>query len=55
MSNPHPLDAAAWRCACPSTDAQECVEVRYGVTDDEARDEPCECACHETDEDDDDF
>lgn len=41
------------RCACPSTDAGECVEMRYGITSDEARDEPCECACHESDEDDD--
>jgi hypothetical protein len=35
------------RCACLSSDARRCIEYRYGDDDGE----PCECACHERDED----
>lgn len=38
------------RCACVNLDAMECAASRYGG---DACGEPCECVCHEEDEDDD--
>lgn len=42
------------RCACPSTDAYHCAELRYPrlpsarpTGDGEDRAEPCDCACHD--------
>jgi hypothetical protein len=34
------------KCACPRNDAMRCAKLRYGDTD-----EPCDCACHEADDD----
>jgi hypothetical protein len=39
---------AAKRCACPTSDPFACARARYG--DDNDR-EPCECSCHERDDD----
>ena len=45
-------------CACPRSDAADCIRVRTGAVDDfdragqYAEDERCECSCHWTDEDD---
>lgn len=41
-------------CACPQLDAASCVEVRYGMLDEDDRApgevaRPCECACHTDD------
>ena len=33
-------------CGCPKDDALDCAKSRYGGTV-----EPCECSCHEADED----
>ena len=35
------------RCACPSFDAVDCVRIRYRVSDEDAHNDPCGCACHE--------
>lgn len=52
------------RCACPHHDAVECAHTRHGtivglceqdVWEDEcndAREHPCECSCHDRDEED---
>jgi hypothetical protein len=39
-------------CACPSSDAYNCALVRYPSDTDP---EPCECACHESEEYDDSY
>lgn len=33
-------------CCCPSSDAAECVRIRYRLSWDAAYEEPCTCACH---------
>ncbi|MGG5810970.1 hypothetical protein [Falsiroseomonas sp. CW058] len=46
----------AFGCACPSSDARTCIAIRYGrdrYCDDPT--EPCECACHQEDDDDDEW
>lgn len=37
------------RCVCPTPDAEDCINLRYGLwPDDEDYDaESCECACHD--------
>lgn len=51
------------RCACRRTDAYDCMAARYpspvvfaGWDEDELDEErePCECVCHDADEDDED-
>lgn len=49
-------------CACVSFDAHQCAMIRYRRIDtfgDDASDdpdfEPCECFCHEPQEDEDEF
>lgn len=44
------IDLASLRlCACADTDAMQCAKMRYDGSDD---DEPCECVCHQQQEDD---
>ncbi len=38
------------RCCCPSTDPEWCARIRLSRLDDEPI-EPCECVCHDYDED----
>jgi hypothetical protein len=54
MPEPRESPQARWKCACPSwTTRRQCFQARYGFNNE--YDEECECACHETDEDDDDL
>jgi hypothetical protein len=40
-------------CACLAQDRFECVAIRYRIPEADADDiEPCECACHDEDDDD---
>jgi hypothetical protein len=39
------------RCACPSREARRCYCLRYAPDDTDPKDEVCECACHEVDDD----
>ena len=36
-------------CACLSHDAMQCAQIRYGI---DHPGEPCECLCHQWDDDD---
>jgi hypothetical protein len=40
------------RCCCPQRDARDCARMRY--PNDRPPVEPCECACHEDDDETDD-
>jgi hypothetical protein len=53
------MSAREIKCACKSLDAFRCWEIRYGfdadadMADIEMDGGPCQCACHDADEDDD--
>lgn len=45
------------KCACPSRDARECIDLRYRprvgfVCDLDGLDQECECGCHFDDDED---
>lgn len=42
------------RHACRGDNAVACAKIRYGLSHDEATEEPCDCECHELDMEDDD-
>lgn len=44
--------APAKTCACPSRDGTDCAARRYGSDVQLEPIQPCECACHEADEED---
>ena len=48
------MDKFRGLCACPSDSALQCVKIRYGLSHDDAVEEPCDCECHERDMEDDD-
>lgn len=47
---------SAVRCGCPAVDSVACIEMRYPNTrHEDALEEPCECLCHDVDEDEEDL
>jgi len=40
------------RCCCRVSDPFECAKLRYPMSEEQ---EPCECVCHDNNEDDEEF
>ena len=39
-------------CACRHPSASECIAIRYAEDYDASVDDPCQCACHDSEDDD---
>ena len=39
-------------CACASVDAHRCAAIRYGRPPSSRTDDPCDCDCHDNEDDD---